>query len=196
MPPAIDAVLASDGAAPRADARRNVELLVAAARAALDERGSAVTTRELAERAGVGLGTVHRRIPSIQTLLAAILTESIDEMTTRAVLASEDPDVWHGFTEFAEAYVQLRSASCGLHDALSGQANLDLAQPIARLSRVVRRLVRRGQRAGVIRDDIDWRDVPFALATAITPDHTIGLTASSDQRRRTLRIILDGLRAK
>jgi AcrR family transcriptional regulator len=195
MQSAVEALLAQGETRPRADARRNVERLIAAVRQALDEQGLAVTTRDIAHRAGVGLGTLYRRVPSLDALLAAILTDIIDEMTDRARRAVDDPDPWHGFVEFVEVYVRLRASSCGLHDALSGAADgLDLVVRINRLQRAMRRLVQRAQHAGVIRDDLDWRDVPFVLATAIPADHTIGLEAKPDQWHRNLRIILDGLR--
>ncbi|GAA1025731.1 MULTISPECIES: TetR/AcrR family transcriptional regulator [Amycolatopsis] len=194
MPDSAVAALLAQGR-PRADAQRNVERLVAATREALDELGLAVTTRDIAQRAGVGLGTLYRRVPSLDALLAAILTDTIDEMTERAAHALDSPDAWQGFAEFAESYVQLRASSCGLHDALSGRGErLDLEPRITRLRRAMRQLVQRAQKAGVLRSDLDWRDVPFALATAIPPGHTIGLVPGDDQWRRNLRIILDGLR--
>ena len=195
MHSAVEALLSQGGTRPRADAQRNVELLVAAARQALDERGLAITTRDIAQRAGVGLGTLYRRVPSMDALLAAILVDTIDEMTDRARRALDDADPWRGFVEFAEAYVRLRASSCGLHDVLSGAgSHLDLEPRISRLQREVYELIRRVQQAGVIRDDLDWRDIPFVLATAVSADHTIGLDAKADQWRRNLRIILDGLR--
>lgn len=196
MASAVDALLAQGGTSPRADARRNVELLIAAARSALDEQGLRLTTRDIAQRAGVGLGTLYRRVPSLDALLAAMLVDAIDEMTQLVERALAEPDVWRGFTDFADVYVRLRAASCGLHDALSGAGELDLTEHIDRLGNAIRRLVLRAQRANVIRADIDWRDVPFVLATAIPADHTIGLVATADQWRRNLRIILDGLRPR
>ncbi|MYW95464.1 TetR/AcrR family transcriptional regulator [Amycolatopsis rubida] len=194
MPDSAVAALLAQGR-PRADAQRNVERLVAATREALDELGLAVTTRDIAQRAGVGLGTLYRRVPSLDALLAAILTDTIDEMTDRAAHVLDAPDPWQGFAEFAETYVQLRASSCGLHDALSGRGErLDLEPRVTRLQRAMRQLVQRAQQAGTLRADLGWRDVPFALATAIPPDHTIGLVPSDDQWRRNLRIILDGLR--
>jgi len=194
MSTAVDALLAEGGAKPRTDAQRSVELLVAAARAALDEKGLDVTTRELAQRAGVGLGTLYRRIPSMDALFAAILSDTIDEMTARAIRALDDPDPWHGFAHFAEAYVQLRTSSCGLHAALSGPDHPSLAGQITRLREAVHALIRHARSEGVLRTDIDWQDIPFALATAVPSDHTIGLAPRDDQWRRNLRILLDGLR--
>lgn len=195
MPSAVDALLAQGETRPRADARRNAERLVAAVRQALDEQGLGITTRDIAQRAGVGLGTLYRRVPSLDALLAAILVDTIDEMTEHARRAVDDPDPWQGFVEFAHVYVRLRASSCGLHDALSGRGRrLDLEPRIDGLRQSVRQLVQRAQDSRVIRDDLDWRDVPFVLASAIPPDHTIGLEPKTDQWRRNLRIILDGLR--
>jgi AcrR family transcriptional regulator len=190
---AVDALLAGDGTRPRADAQRNAARLVAAARAALEEQGLNVTTRDVANRADVGLGTLYRRIPSLEALLTAILIDTITEMTEQAALAGGSEDPWTAFVDFAEAYVQLRSSSCGLHAALSGAGNLDLGQHIGRLRHEIRHLIQRAQTAGVIRDDLDWQDIPFVLANAIPDDHTIGLIAKPDQWRRNLRIVLDGL---
>jgi AcrR family transcriptional regulator len=191
----VEALLARGETRPRADAQRNVQRLIAATRAALDEQGLAVTTRDIAQRAGVGLGTLYRRVPSLDALLAAILTDTITEMTDLARAALADPDPWHGFTAFAETYVHLRASSCGLHDALSGSATrLDLTDRTAALRDAVHALITRAQRAGAIRPDLDWTDIPFVLATAIPADHTIGLDARPDQWRRNLAIILTGLR--
>jgi AcrR family transcriptional regulator len=194
MPNAVEALLSQSGPSSRADAQRNVERLVAAARAALADAGLDLTTRDVAARAGVGLGTLYRRIPSLDALLTAILIDTIDEMTNLATHALEDTDPWRGFADFAEAFVQLRACSCGLHDALAGSDDPDLTPQIDQLRLALRRLIQRTQRAGAIRDDLDWRDIPFVLASAIPADHTIGLHAKPDQWQRNLRIILAGLR--
>jgi AcrR family transcriptional regulator len=190
---AVDTLLAAGGTRLRVDAQRNAERLVAAARAALDEQGLEVTTRDIAQRAGVGLGTLYRRIPSLEALLTAILIDTLTEMTDLARRARQAPDPRTAFVDFAEAYVQLRASSCALNAALSGSGHPGLGQHIGRLRQEVRQLVQRAQAAGVIRGDLDWRDIPFALASAIPADHTIGLTAHPDQWRRNLGIILDGL---
>lgn len=195
MPSAVEDLLARVGSGRRADARRNVQRLVAAARAAVDEEGLDVTTREVARRAGVGLGTLYRQIPDLDELLSAIVLDAIAEMTVEATRALDDPDPWKGFVHFAEVFVQLRAASCGVHDALGGEHAEAIDAEVTRLRQAVGDLVRHAQEAGALRTDLDWHDVPFALAGAIPGERTIGISAKPDQWRRNLAIILEGMRA-
>lgn len=185
--------LLADG--PRADARRNVERLVRAARDAVDEVGVTVTAHEIARRAGVGIGTFYRRVPSREALLEAVLADTIDEMIQLAEVARGRADVWAGFCDFAEQYAQLRTASCGVNEALGGAGGLALADRIAALRKEVRLLVKEVESAGELRTGLTYQDVAFALASVVPADHTLGLTARSDQWRRNLRVILDGLHA-
>jgi AcrR family transcriptional regulator len=178
---------------PRADARRNVQRLVEAARIAVAEVGVTVTAHEIARRAGVGIGTFYRRLPSRDALLEAVLTDTIDELIATAESAREDPDPRAAFCAFAETFVQLRAASCGINEALGGSGHLKLDASMAELRRQFKLLVRRAQQAAVLRSDISWQDVPFLLAGAVSTDHTIGLRADDQQWRRNLQIILDGL---
>ena len=141
---------------------------------------------------GWALARFYRHIPNLDELLAAILFDAIAEMTTQAVHALADPDPWEGFARFAEVFVQLRVTSCGLHDALSSDHDRAIDAEVASLRQAVGRLVRHAQKAGALRGDIDWRDVPFVLASAIPADHTIGIPAKQDQWRRNLAIILAG----
>ncbi|HEY1641406.1 MAG TPA: TetR/AcrR family transcriptional regulator [Streptosporangiaceae bacterium] len=196
MPAAVDALVAGSTTRPRADAQRNFQRLVTAARAAVDEQGLGVTTREIAHRAGVGLGTLYRRVPSLDALVTAILADAIDEMTAQAARALDDPDPWRAFADFAEVFVQVRASSRGLHAALSGAAGLGLDEQVARLQEALRALICRAQAAGTIRADVDWPDVVFALATAIPAARTLELAARADQWRRNLSIIITGLRSR
>lgn len=192
---AVDRLLADkSGRRPRADARRNLERLVEAARIAVAEVGVGVSAHAIAHRAGVGVGTFYRRIPSLQVLLETVLDEILDEIANVADQALKDPDPWHGFCVFAAAYVRLRSESCGVSQALGGACGDALAQRLADLRGCIRRLVERAQVVGDMRTDIVWQDVLFLLAAAATGEHTLGMQASDQQWERNLRIILDGLR--
>nr|WP_079320063.1 helix-turn-helix domain-containing protein [Microbispora sp. GKU 823] len=89
---AVGVLLAAEpGRTPRADARRNMERLVEAARAAVAEIGVEVTAHEIARRAGVGIGTFYRRVSSREALLEAVLDEVLAEMADLAADAAATP---------------------------------------------------------------------------------------------------------
>jgi AcrR family transcriptional regulator len=178
----------------RADAQRNVERLVNAARTAIAEVGVDVTAHEIANRAGVGIGTFYRRVSSREALLRAVLSELLGEGVVHAEQALADPDPWHGFREFAAAFVRLLAASRGVSEALGGQCRIDISATLVDLRAGIRAVVERTQAAGAMRPDVAWQDVPFMLAAAVTTSPTIGLHAEADQWRRNLGVILDGLR--
>ncbi|MCX4092047.1 TetR/AcrR family transcriptional regulator [Nocardia sp. alder85J] len=191
---AVERLLADDAdRSPRADARRNLERLVAAARAALAEVGVEVTAQEIARRAGVGKGTFYRRIPSREILLEAVLAEVLAEALAVADRALTRPDPGQGFREFATAYVRLRAESCGVNEALGGAGFPGLDGVLSEIRSRLRQLVERAQAAGAMRPDIDWADVAFVLAGVTTDPHTIGLRADDRQWERNLAVVLDGL---
>uniref|UniRef100_A0AAU2VNH1 TetR/AcrR family transcriptional regulator n=1 Tax=Streptomyces sp. NBC_00008 TaxID=2903610 RepID=A0AAU2VNH1_9ACTN len=192
---AVDRLLADEsGRRPRADARRNVERLVAAARIAVAEVGVGVSAHEIARRAGVGVGTFYRRVPSLEMLLETVLDEVLDEIAELADHALDDPDPWHGLSAFATAYVRLRAESCGISEALGGACGDALDQRLTGLRERIRSLVERAQAAGAMRSDVTWQDVPFLLAAAATGARTLGMRAGDQQWERNLHIVLDGLR--
>ncbi|MGI5350910.1 TetR/AcrR family transcriptional regulator [Streptomyces sp. CA-250714] len=192
---AVDRLLVdAAGRRPRADARRNVERLVEAARGAVAEVGVGVSAHEIARRAGVGVGTFYRRIPSLEVLLQAVLEEVLDEIADVADRAVADPDAWNGLHIFAAAYVRLRTESCGISEALGGACGDALAPRLADLRERIRHLVERAQSAGAMRTDIAWQDVAFLFAAAATEERTLGLRAGEQQWERNLQIVLDGLR--
>ncbi|MDN3357467.1 TetR/AcrR family transcriptional regulator [Actinomadura sp. DC4] len=195
MTSAVDRLLADEsGRLPRADARRNAERLVKAARIAVAEVGVGVSAHEIARRAGVGVGTFYRRIPSLQALLGTVLDEILVEILDLADRALDDPDPWNGLRVFAVAYVRLRAESCGVGEALGGAGGDALTVRLASLRDRIRRLVERAQSAGVMRADLAWQDVPFLFAAAATGERTLDLQADDQQWERNLGVILDGLR--
>ncbi|WP_327287554.1 TetR/AcrR family transcriptional regulator [Streptomyces sp. NBC_01198] len=192
---AVDRLLVdASGRRPRADARRNVERLVEAARIAVAEVGVGVSAHEIARRAGVGVGTFYRRIPALDVLLTAVLDEILDEIMDLADQALEDQDPWNGFRGFAGAYVRLRAESCGVSEALGGACEEALAQRLEDLRGRIRCLVERARASRAIRSDVTWQDVAFLLAAAATGERTLGVQAGAQQWERNLQVILDGLR--
>jgi AcrR family transcriptional regulator len=123
-----------------------------------------------------------------------VLSELLGEAAVHAEQALADPDPWHGFREFAAAFVRLLAASRGVSEALGGQCRFDISTTLVDLRARIREVVERTQTAGAMRPDVSWQDVPFILAAAVTTSPTIGLYAGADQWRRNLGVILDGLR--
>ncbi|MFC4913790.1 TetR/AcrR family transcriptional regulator [Actinomadura gamaensis] len=193
-----DAVAAVDrllddgsGRRPRADARRNVERLVVAAREAALEGGD-ITAHEIARRAGVGVGTFYRRVGSLEALLEAVLGEVLGEIVAKADEGIAERDPWTGFETFAAAYIRLRNELCDVNKRLGDVLDHSRAE----LRDRIRRVVERAQRAGAMRADVTWEDVAFLLvAASSTGPHTLGLKAGDRQWERNLRVVLDGLRS-
>lgn len=187
---AVDRLLDDgSGRVPRADARRNVERLVAATREAAAEGGE-ITAHDIARRAGVGVGTFYRRVGTLERLLQAVLEEIIGEILERGDKGLADPDPWTGFRDFAASYLRLRNELCDVNQAIGGVLDHERAE----LRDRVRQLVERAQDAGAIRADVSWTDVSFLLVGVSTGNHTMGIHAGPVQWERNLAIMLDGLR--
>ncbi|WP_409184096.1 TetR/AcrR family transcriptional regulator [Amycolatopsis sp. VS8301801F10] len=178
----------------RADARRSEAALVAAARKAVAEVGLEVSTNEIVKRAGVGPGTFYRRFPSRQALLETILLEVIGELEDKARAALEDPDPGRGFALLLRAFTLSQVENKGLSDALAAQGGSpEAAQARERLRDLIRQATERAQRAGAVRPDLSWADVPFlAAAAAGMTQNCLDLRAGAVQRDRVLAVLLAG----
>ncbi|HEY3471897.1 MAG TPA: TetR/AcrR family transcriptional regulator [Amycolatopsis sp.] len=185
----------------RADARRSVELVVAAARSAIAEFGLSVSTNEIVKRAGVGPATLYRRFPSRHALLETILLEVVGELVTEAEAAAEHPDPLTGFADLVRALAAAQSANKGLSDALAAESpsagrDDEVAAAFGELRAHIRRVTERAQEAGAIRADVAWQDVPFlAGAAAGMSTRCLGLDAGEGGRDRVVAVVLAGLRA-
>src|SRR5271169_4287958 len=90
----------------RADAQRNLERILEAARAVFAEDGLEASVADVAERAGVGTATIFRRFPTKDELVAAILEEELTAIVGRARLASESDDPGAAIEEFMASAVE------------------------------------------------------------------------------------------
>jgi AcrR family transcriptional regulator len=113
---------ATDGPAPRrlrADAERNRERVVEAAREVFRERGLYAPLEEVAARAGVGVGTLYRRFPTRADLIAGVFAEKMQAYAESVDRALADPDPWRGFCRHVETVCALQVADRGLTDVLT-----------------------------------------------------------------------------
>jgi AcrR family transcriptional regulator len=87
----------------RADARRNREKVLAAARAEFSEHGRDAQMDEVARRAGVGVGTVYRHFPTKEALIEALMVDSFQMIAAEARAALEIEDPWEAFSKVCGA---------------------------------------------------------------------------------------------
>src|SRR3984893_11193051 len=98
----------------RADARRNYEKLVASARAVFTADGTSAPLEEVAERAGVGIGTLYRHFPTRQALLEAVYVDEVEAMARAAADLAELPP-WDALSQWLHQYVAFAPANRAPH---------------------------------------------------------------------------------
>jgi AcrR family transcriptional regulator len=179
------------GSPKRADARRNYERVLTAAREAFAEGGESTALEEIARRAGVGIGTLYRHFPTRQALLEALYVNEVEEVSHSAAQL-DDADPWKALSVWFERLIGYLATKRALaHELLN---YLDEDAPLFRECRAAvfaagEPLLKRAQDAGVVRPDVDFSDVMHMVG---------GITRmpASDpgQIEHVLRIALDGLR--
>jgi AcrR family transcriptional regulator len=174
----------------RADARRNYDKLVAAARALFTEAGTSAPLEDIAERAGVGIGTLYRHFPTRQALLEAVYLDEVEAMAQAAVDLSELP-AWDALSQWLHQYVGFAATKRALNEALLDAApdsDVLLACRTA-IAGAGEALIARAQREGVVRTDTNFMDVVRMVGgIAMVP------AADPGQKERMLELALDGLR--
>jgi AcrR family transcriptional regulator len=176
----------------RADARRNYERLLAAAREAFGERGTEASLDDIAKRAGVGPGTLYRHFPTREALLAAAYRSDVEARTARAEELAETLPVEEALVSWLRVQVQEIKGKRGLGSAVKTMLGGDsetLAFCRELMHAGVRRLLEPAQEAGIIRSDVGPADVLRLV-------HGVAVAAESapDQADKLLFIVLDGLR--
>ena len=175
----------------RADARRNYENVLQAARGAFAEGGESTSLEEIARRAGVGIGTLYRHFPNRQALLEALYLDEVEEVA-RSAEGLDEADPWDALNAWFERFI----AYIGTKQALAAEL-LNYMDQDAALFQVCRSslfeagepLLKRAQEAGVVRPDVTVGEViQMVIGIAKIPN------ADREQTEHILRVALDGLR--
>ena len=164
-----------DNGAMRADASKNRERIIAAARTLLARAGLDVSYRALAEEAGVGVATVHRHFPDREDLLFAIARDNLEFV--RAIeerflpMWAEDPEgAWRGvIAAIADSDLPALGESVFSDDGLTEEF-VEQMEPMRRLvGEFIARLLDRAAADGLIRDDVDAPQFMLALFSVLRP---------------------------
>ncbi|TDD10886.1 TetR/AcrR family transcriptional regulator [Nonomuraea deserti] len=183
----------------RADARRNLDKLVAAAAEVMAERGVGVPMEAVARRAGVGVGTLYRRFPDRNALIVAVgdhyvhtMAQALDEAGRRA------PDAWSAVRAFVSwAAEPGRAALATALAELPQEAIADRAEFARAREQWVRQLgdlVSRAQAEGSMRTDVGVDDLIQLLNVFTCHPGTLPEPVAADPGRY-LRLMLDGMTA-
>ena len=172
----------------RADAARNRERVLQAAREAFAESGYGVPLDEIAARAGVGPGTVYRHFPAKEALFEAVVTARITDLVEDARARAEAADPGEAFFGFLARIADESAAKRDLPDAISvaGSLREDLFAALDLL-------LRRAQQAGAVRAEVRTADLIVLFKGMFA-----GLAGSTDraQREVVFAVLADGLRPR
>jgi AcrR family transcriptional regulator len=179
----------------RADARRNRERVVTAAKAVFAEHGREAQMDDVARRAGVGVGTVYRHFPTKEALIEALAVDTFEKVLAAGRAALERSDPWEAFSEALWAGASLTASDRSFTEIVGEiQGPMPLPAELQQdMAETFGELMRRAQASGDLRPDLVLDDIGmFMCGIGIGARKT---HACPDAWRRHLSIIIDGLRA-
>jgi AcrR family transcriptional regulator len=180
----------------RADARRNREAVLAAARERLAKDGLDGPIEEIARTAGVGVGTVYRHFPCKGDLIAALVRDRFERVAERAAEALAEDDPWEAFCDLMRFSAELQVSDRALSQFIAQQPELGYREAVdTGLADLTSQLIAKAQRAGDMRKDAVIEDVPTLVCGlgAVTAG-AAGMMPELNWERY-VEIMLDGLRA-
>jgi AcrR family transcriptional regulator len=181
--------------AQRADARRNREAVLVAAKALLADQGLDAQMPDIARAAGVGVGTVYRHFPTKDDLIWALVLQRFERFAEKAREGLEMDDPWDGVAELIRFATQIQADDRGLCEVMGSRSEMmAAAAQAAGLPELSDQLVKRAQRAGALRRDLSWEDIPM-IACGLGSITQMQVGPGAGRWPRLVEIILDGLRA-
>lgn len=183
----------SDEPALRADAQKNRELILSAAEALFLEKGAAVPLEEVAKRAGVGIGTLYRRFPTREALLAATSNERFLALARSS--RARAPDLTPG--DAIRAYLEELARDTSIYQSLAASIGTVIQCGTPGCNAITaegHRLLQRGQEAGAIRRDVTYEDFIYVVtAVSIAVDND---RSSTSRIGRLVDLFLNGISVK
>lgn len=181
----------------RADAARNRQRILDAAQEVFAARGLDVNMDDVAQHAGVGVGTLYRRFPDRESLVEALFEERMREAVDDLRAALDEPDAWQALLGLLDKVCGQVATDRGMRQAMFSSA---LGQgAVARerdlLFPLLARLVARAHETGQLREGFSENDLPVLLLALGTVADFAGDTAP-DLWRRFLALFVEGVRAR
>jgi AcrR family transcriptional regulator len=175
----------------RADARRNRERIVKAARAVFADHGIDAQMDDVAKRAKVGVGTVYRHFPTKEALVDALVRERFDEIAGYAEEALQNEDAWEGFSGMLLRAGERNAADRCFCEVVAFTDLSSIVQETG-LAWFTEELMDRAKAQGTLRADATQMDISMLMCGAGSVMRTM---PAPDLWRRYMTLMLDGLRA-
>lgn len=176
----------------RADACRNRDAILAAAKEVFAEHGLEASLEDIAAKAKVGIATLYRRFPSRQHLVAAALVEKVAKYAEAAESALAISDPWTAFTSYVHTICELQADDRGMADLMS--MTLPADEHVERLRRAahdhVSKLIDRAKAAGELRNDFVSEDL-LLLLIANAAVAAVTRSRAPGSSRRLVALALD-----
>jgi AcrR family transcriptional regulator len=177
----------------RADARRNVDALLEAARTVFDTSGVDAPAKEITDRAGVGVGTLYRHFPQRSDLVKAVVESGIDAVADAGPALAATFAPAEALTRWIDRFTQLLATKRGLASALHSGDPAFAGLPdyfFQRLGPALSALLDAAAAEGTVRGDVEAQDLLYAVAQLCQPVPGRGPGHS----RRIVGVLVDGLR--
>lgn len=169
----------------RADAARNREAILEAARTEFAASGTSASMNQIARRANVGIATLLRRFPTRGELLAEVFADKLETYVSALESGLEDADGWRGFRRFLELAFEMQARDCAFTDVLtmSVPGVPEFTEKQRRASRLLPELVDRARATGRLRPDVTHQDVALLLWSISGVVHATRRSAPDAWRR-------------
>jgi AcrR family transcriptional regulator len=179
----------------RADALKNRQRILDAAAAVFADQGVSVPIDVVAERAGVGVGTLYRHVPTKEALFEAIVTSKIDDLVAAARAAADAADPGPAFFDFVKLLASEAAVKADIFDVLDS-AGIDIKSRMndqaKALEEALDHLLTRAVCCGAVRGDVVGEDVLGLVVGTCHGARRVGRT--NEATMRLIAILCEGLR--
>jgi AcrR family transcriptional regulator len=177
----------------RADARRNIDALIEAARTVFATSGVDAPAKEITDLAGVGVGTLYRHFPQRSDLVKAVVESGIDAVADAGPALSAAREPAEALTEWIKRFTELLATKRGLASALHSGDPAFSGLPgyfLQRLGPPLAMLLDAAVADGTVRDDVGAEDLLYAITQLAQPVPGLG----AEHNQRIVAVLADGLR--
>jgi len=179
----------------RADARRNRERVLNAAREVFAEQGRDAQMDDVAQRADVGVGTVYRHFPTKEALIEALQADRWLKLAAAAEPYRDAADPWNGLKGFLWDAARLQRDNRSWAElAAAAPLHFDAEDERQELLAVTQELVDRAKEAGAVRADLTSHDIGMLMCGTASVMRTTGAHDGGDRWERFFELGLQGLR--